>query len=165
MVMHCMPMSQSTRVIDAGESELIARRMLATLVEVLAPERGRAQHTLEEARERVRSHLVQERSVVVSELAGEVVGHKLLRVEDDERGGTTGLFGTIYVAPAHRRQGIASQLIHFGETWFVKRGKERATTYSDRDNTPRLGLFRRHSFEQRLMPRDFVAFSRRIGAE
>ncbi len=140
------------RPLDAGseaELELVARRMRATLVEVVDPERGAAMYTLDWLRDRVRFHLDPARStgaVFVAELDGEVVGHGIVRMETDDAGARFGLYSTTYVAPAHRRRGAAGALLDAGEAWFAPRAPAYTATWTADGNGPLIGLYQARGY-------------------
>ena len=145
-----------------AEIALVAERMRATLVEVLGQARGEALYTLEWLRDRVRYHLDPDRvaAVFLAEADGEVVGHTILRREED--GAPLGLFSTIFVAPSHRRQGIASALLRHGEEWIRAQGLPRAATNTGQENTPLLHLFEAHGYRAVLRTEEMVRLVRKL---
>ncbi|MCP4809161.1 MAG: GNAT family N-acetyltransferase [Proteobacteria bacterium] len=128
----------------AGEAELdlVARRMRATLAEVIGPD-GESMYTLEWLRDRVRQHLDGRHvgAAFVAELDGAVAGHTIVRREEG-----CGLFSTTYVDPAARRAGIAEALLERGEEWIRAQGLERAATHTAGGNTPLLKLYERRGY-------------------
>lgn len=142
------------RPIDAEreeEIELVAARMRATLEEVLGQERGRSMYSLEWLRDRVRFHLDPARStgavlVAVDADDGAIVGHTIVRVQEDAEdasagGAPFGYFSTTYVAPERRRGGVARALVERGEAWMRERGMRRAATDTSETNARLIELF------------------------
>lgn len=147
------------------EIQLVAQRMRETLVEVLGEEVGGEMYTMEWLIDRVMFHLDPTRcngAVFVSEDSGEISGHTIVRVEQDEAFGEIGLFSTTYVIPAARRQGVAALLLARGEQWMRSQGTTRAVTYTDADNTPLQELYQSHGYKMIDMPKNFVALSKRL---
>jgi GNAT superfamily N-acetyltransferase len=147
------------------EIELVAARMRDTLVEVLGEARGGGMYTHEWLVERVRWHLDPARStgevlVADPEHGGPIIGHAIVRLDDDGEGRPIGLFSTIFVASQARRTGIASTLIQHGEAWMRSHGMATSVTYTDKDNGKLQALFRRAGYELEPMPRDFVKLAK-----
>src|SRR4029079_19118147 len=95
-----------------GEIELVAARMRQTLVEVLGEETGGSMYSMEWLIDRVKFHLDPAKCVGVVYVAEDesgIVGHTIVRLEDDDKFGAIGLFSTTYVIPDARRQGFAEQ--------------------------------------------------------
>jgi len=135
----------SIRALTAAEGERIvevARRMRATLVEVLGAERGSALYPMRWLRARARAHVKGEGGAVfVAERAGALVGHTIVRDERDH-----GLFSTTYVPPRHRRRAVASRLLDRGEAWMRARGLSSTATCTDARNAPLIRLFERRGY-------------------
>jgi len=154
------PLEPAARV----EVELVARRMADTLDEVLGANRDSERYGHDWLVNRVLQHLDPSQidgQVLVAAKSGVVVGHTIVRIDADEAGNAIGLFSTIYVAPAHRRSGIATALIKRGEAFFHDRAM-RTVTYTDRGNQKLQELFLRHGYSMTPMPRNFVALSRQL---
>jgi GNAT superfamily N-acetyltransferase len=140
------------REIDAGsemEIDLVATRMRATLEEVLGEERGREMYSMEWLRDRVRFHLDPARStgaVFVAEDGEAIVGHTIVRIERDDDAGPFGLFSTTYVAPSHRRAGVAKLLLARGEAWMRAHAMSSAATDTSESNTKLIQLFEQHGY-------------------
>jgi len=151
---------------EAAELDLVALRMGLTLIEVLGPARGAALYTREWLRDRARFHIDPTRStgeIFLAELmsnasprsdtsitsptssASEIVGHTIVRLEDDEAG-AFGLFSTTWVDPAHRRLRVADRLVDGGEAWFRGHGVTRFATDTSDANTALLALFSRRGY-------------------
>jgi GNAT superfamily N-acetyltransferase len=127
----------------ASEEEiaLVARRMRATLAEVVGAARGPEMFTLEWLMERVRWHLEPSRAAVfLAEHGGAIVGHTIVR-EQPWRGGPSGLFSTTYVAPEARRLGVARALLERGEAWMRERGLPSASTWTAAHNVKLIRLY------------------------
>jgi hypothetical protein len=81
-----------------AEIALVAQRMRDTLVEVEGPEVGGSLYSMDWLRERVRWHLNPLEAVARVYLAidadQQVIGHTIVRKEEDEERGTFGLFST-----------------------------------------------------------------------
>jgi len=132
------------------EIDLVARRMRQTLEEVLGEARGREVYSLDWLRDRVRFHLDPARStgaVFLAERGGVVVGHTIVRVEQEAGDpGVFGLFSTTWVAPEARRQGVANTLLERGEAWMRERALPRAATYTSTTNAPLIRLYEARSY-------------------
>lgn len=121
---------------DTSEVAVVVQRMEDTLVEVLGEDRGRNLTTRGWREERVLWHLRKPSADgFIAVVDGEIAGHILVRVEDG-----IGRFGTIQVAPAFRRRGVASALVAAGEAWMAERGCSQSTTWTADDNR-RLHVF------------------------
>lgn len=150
------------------EVVFVATRMRATLMEVLGAEQGAAMYELDWLVDRVRFHLDPERctgAVFVADADGEVVGHTIVRVEEDPEdpdvdATSVGLFSTTYVAPAGRRRGVADLLLGRGEDWMRAQGQAVAITYTDPDNEPLIALYRERGYDLAAAGDDFVRLSR-----
>lgn len=137
------------RALDRGseeEKELVARRMRLTLQEVLGEEEGRALYTMDWLRARLDWHLDPEATVAEVLLAcslegGTILGHTIVRVEQEENGQPFGLFSTTYVDPAARRMGAARALVTAGEAWLEAQGMTTFATDTAQDNPRLIGLF------------------------
>ena len=154
------------RVDTDEEIKLVAARMQTTLVEVLDEERGRGMYTMDWLVERVRSHLHGGKftgQVFVAEVEREnIVGHTIVRVDEDEAGAPTGLFSTFYVVPSARNSGIASRLLKRGEEWMVEQGLNRARTYTHEDNPGLQQLCIAHGYSMKPMPDQFVVLEKAL---
>lgn len=133
-----------------AEIELVARRMRATLMEVVGAARGEAMYSLDWLQDRVRFHLDPARSTAAVYLAvrpdGTIAGHTIVRIEEEEGRAPFGLFSTTYVAAEHRRQGVATALLEKGEAWIRAQGLGESATYTARDNEPLIEHYRRHGY-------------------
>jgi GNAT superfamily N-acetyltransferase len=155
------------RAIDSTATdaiELIAKRMLLTLIEVLGEERGRSMYTLEEAIQRVMWHLNSDQSMarvfVAENSRDEMVGHTIVRVDDDGEGGDIGLFATTYVVPEVRRAGVAGHLLATGEHWMREQGLPVAATYTEENNTKLQQLYLQRGYSMTAMPKRFVKLAK-----
>ena len=132
-----------------AEIALVAQRMQLTLMEVIDEERGKAMYGLEWLIDRVRWHLDARQctgAVYVAERANDVVGHTIVRVDQDEVSNPMGLFSTTYVAESARRIGIADALIAKGEGWMREQGMRVAATQTAETNTPLIRLYEKHQY-------------------
>jgi len=128
---------------------LVASRMRRTLVEVLGLERGEAMCSLDWLRARVLWHLDPTNCVgqVFLAVCSEVVlGHTIVRIENDAGAHPHGLFSTIYVDPEQRRRGVGSRLLFAGERWFRGNGVEKFATKTAKANAKLVELFGRHGY-------------------
>lgn len=145
---------------------LIGRRMLATLEEVLGAERAHELYTLEQTVERVRWHLnpsaVAAAVFVVDTAEGKCVGHAIVRIDQDEENREFGLFGTLYVDPAARNQGVATALIGRGEQWVRNQSLKRVATYTDEHNHKLQTLFLSKGYLLSPMPKQFVKLQKEL---
>lgn len=131
------------------EIELVAARMRATLEEVLGAERGRTMYTMAWLIARVRQHIdgdLDSEVLLAENASGDIVGHTIVRVDEGRNGDTIGLFSTIYVVPAYRRQAVATQLIQAGENWMAARGLATFSTYTSTTNDKLIHLFQKHGY-------------------
>lgn len=145
-ICHIRPLDASS----PAEIDLVASRMRETLVEVLGEERGTNLYTMEWLRDRVRFHLDPERStaaIFLSEDAGCITGHTIVRVERENGRKEIGLFSTIFVQRPSRRMGIANGLVLRGEEWMLEHGLAEAVTYTSDSNVKLINLYRKHGYE------------------
>jgi len=129
--------------------DIIAKRMGLTLAEVIGEAEGKAMYTPEWLVARVRWHLDPDTctgAVFAAMLEGSVLGHTIVRVEQDEKGGPMGLFSTSYVDPAARRRGIADALLNVGEDWMREQGMPVAATHTAATNAPLIALYEKHAY-------------------
>lgn len=159
----------SIREIDPDspdEIELVATRMRRTLIDVLGAERGSALYTLDWLRARVRWHLdpVQTTAKVFlsEDSEGHVTGHTIVRVEVEGGEEPFGIFSTIYVEPAFRRQGIATALLLRGEQWLREQGLARAVTNTAETNQRLIDLFARHGYAIQLAESEMVQLGKAL---
>lgn len=133
-----------------AEIDLVAQRMRQTLIEVEGEEAGTALYTLAWLRDRVRFHLdpaqCQGRVMLAQWDDGDVVGHCIVRAEQDDEGGRYGLFSTTYVVPAARRHALASRLLLAGEAWMASQGLQRSATWTSATNIKLIGLYEKHGY-------------------
>ena len=129
------PLDRSTPAAEAREVALVAARMRLTLEEVLGQERGQAMYDLPWLEDRVRQHLDGRLpgAVLLACVGDAIVGHTIVRAED-HAGTRIGLLSTIWVAPAARRQGVASALLDASEAWMRAQGLPEAHTCTATDN-------------------------------
>ncbi len=146
--------SISLRTIDPGsarEIETIAHRMRLTLIEVLGPERGTEFYTKDWLIDRVRFHLdpqqCQGQIFVAADAAGELAGHSIVRVEEDDYGEPYGLFSTTYVVPEYRRLGWAEAFLRAGEAWMQTQCLHRAATATALHNKKLIQLYQKHGYQ------------------
>ena len=137
---------------SAGEIETVAGRMRLTLMEVEGEAVGGSLYTLDWLRVRVRWHLDPAActgEVFVAEAPGEgIVGHTIVRLEQDEGGDPFGLFSTTYVVPAWRRHGVAAALLDCGQAWLRGHGMSSISTWTSATNTPLIELYARHGYAE-----------------
>ena len=142
---------------NLAEITLVAERMRLTLIEVEGPEVGGSMYTLDWLVDRVRFHLDPARSegavfVAVSPTAdltnieSAVLGHTIVRVESWPENPRFGLFSTTYVAPPHRRSGVASLLLSRGEAWMIARALPSSSTWTSATNHGLIRLYESHGY-------------------
>ena len=116
--------------------------------------------------ERVKFHLNPENcigAILVAEDAGQgIVGHTILRVENDEELGRFGLFSTFYVVPEYRNIGIASRFIEAGEEWMADNGMDTFRTFTATDNERLHRLMRRHGYEIEIEKGEMVSLCKTV---
>lgn len=149
------------------EIELVAQRMRATLEEVLGVERGRTMYTMDWLINRVRQHLEGDLAgavLVAEDAAGTMRGHTIVRIDEGRDGAALGLFSTIYVVPAYRRQAIAARLIQGGEAWMIERGVRTFATYTSATNEKLIHLFRKYGYAvvEQIVEKEMVIIEKRI---
>ena len=148
------------------ELETIAERMGQTLTEVLGSERGGTMYSREWLLDRVRFHLNPQLctgAVLVYELNGALVGHAIVREQQEEWQGETrtiGLLSTIYVLPANRGAGVASKLLDAAEAWFAEHGLHEMVTYTAPWNTGLQRLMNSRGYTCTPVNEDFVRLCR-----
>ncbi|WP_269531451.1 GNAT family N-acetyltransferase [Chitinimonas sp. BJYL2] len=132
------------------EITLVAARMRATLIEVEGEAAGTAMYSLDWLQDRVRFHLdgrAQAAQVLLAELPdGQIAGHTIVRVEQAGEAGHHGLFSTSYVAPEHRRGGIASALLGAGEDWLLSQHVPELATWTSATNHGLIALYARFGY-------------------
>lgn len=156
---------------DDAEIQLVAARMRDTLIEVLGPARGATMYTMPWLIQRVRWHLNPALCLgqvfVISDAEGDVVGHTIVRVEQDDDGGPLGLISTTYVVPERRRAGLAEALLHAGEAWLTAHGATRLATNTSETNWPLIHLYQKAGYRitHRAPDAQMVQLSRQAGAQ
>jgi len=147
-----------------SEVTLIAERMRETLVEVLGAQEGQDMYTIKWLIERVKWHLNPDEVIgqvfVAENAAGEVVGHTIVRIDDDGEGQAIGLFSTTFVDPASRNLGTASALLARGERWMIEQGMREALTYTEEGNIKLQKLYLGHGYTMSPMPKRFVKLAK-----
>ena len=157
------------REIDAkskSEVDLVVGRMRETLITVLGPERGAAIHDLEWLRQRLYWHLDSTKTrakVFLSENAvGKITGHAIARLERSEDGQEFGFFSTIFVAPEHRKQGIALALMHQVESWFRENNLYKIIYFTAKTNQRLITLFTQNGYQVNDADSEFVQLTKYI---
>lgn len=79
---------------------------------------------------------------------------------DLEFGGRQATLTDLYVAPSHRRRGLASEAIHLAENVLAKRGIGALELQVERDNAEAFAFYRRLGFEEH----DRAPLSKRIAS-
>jgi GNAT superfamily N-acetyltransferase len=137
---------------DEGEIDLVAQRMRDTLIEVEGPEVGGAMYSMDWLRDRVRWHLdpskVLAKVYLALSVAGDIVGHTIVRRETGEAGAHFGLVSTTYVIPASRRDGVAQQLLEAGERWMESLDLPSSSTWTSTTNAKLIGLYEKNGYRQ-----------------
>ena len=140
--------------------------MQQTLVEVLGQVRGGSMYDVAWLQDRVRFHLDPERctgAIFVARGPGaELVGHTIVRIEQEPPGPPYGLFSTTQVVEEARRAGVASRLLDRGERWMSEHGLERAATHTAHDNAGLIALYAQRGYEIVLRADDMVQLSRAL---
>lgn len=135
--------------ISSVEIDLVAQRMLQTLIEVEGPVRGSSLYTIEWLVARVRWHLdgaCCRGRVLLAELPHKsIAGHMIVRLESTD-GVPFGLVSTAYIEPAFRRVGLASALLAYSEAWFSEQGMASCSTWTSGTNAPLIALYERHGY-------------------
>lgn len=135
---------------SSEEIELVAQRMRQTLVEVVGQQRGESLYSMEWLRERVRWHLDGQKTTAKIFLAeflpSSIVGHAIARLEKSETGEIYGYFSTLFVAPEHRQQGVATALMNQVESWFLHHKMPKIIYNTATTNERLLRLFRNQGY-------------------
>lgn len=155
------------RDLDPGaeaEIDLVAARLRETLVEVLGEERGGAMYAMEWLRERVRFHAdpTRQARVLLAEDDGAIVGHTMARLEHDEAG-PHGWFSTIFVAPTHRRRGVAVKLADETEAWLRALGVPRLAYATGARHARVITFFERRGYRIVARENEMVRLERSVG--
>jgi GNAT superfamily N-acetyltransferase len=136
---------------SSKEIELVASRMRLTLIEVLGQEKGESLYTDEWLQERVQFHLDPNKSTgqvfVAENSQGQVIGHFIARIENNESGERIGLGSTIYVVPEFRKQGVALSLLKTAEAWMMFHGMTEAVYYTATHNAKLISLYSKHGYK------------------
>ena len=134
---------------STAEVDLVAQRMLQTLIEVEGPVRGSSLYTMEWLVARIHWHLdasVCRGRVLLAELPRkQVAGHTIVRLESTESA-QFGLVSTTYIDPALRRTGVASALLVYSERWFSEQGMPSCCTWTSSANAALIALYKRHGY-------------------
>jgi GNAT superfamily N-acetyltransferase len=140
--------------------------MRRTLCEVLGEERGTEMYSMAWLIERVLWRLDENNVVGEVFLAenedGNVIGHTIVRIDQDDTGHDIGVFSTTYVDPDFRRSGIAARLLERGETWMRDHNMTEAVTYTDVDNVKLQNLYITHGYVMSEMSEQFVKLAKFI---
>lgn len=151
---------------DPAEIALVASRMRQTLVEVLGEERGGSMYSMEWLIDRVMFHLdptvCTGRVVLAVSDNEEILGHTIMRVQDDEALGRHGLFSTFYIVSKARGHGIAKAFLELGEDWMKSVGMTASMTCTDKDNVPLISLMRSSGYEVVLEKDDMVVLCKQL---
>jgi GNAT superfamily N-acetyltransferase len=131
------------------EVELVAQRMLQTLIEVEGLDRGSSLYTMDWLVARVRWHLDGESCrgrVLLAEFPHkQIAGHTIVRLEPKESA-QIGLVSTTYTDPAFRRTGVATALLAYSERWFSEQAMPTCCTWTSSTNAPLIALYKRHGY-------------------
>lgn len=160
--MHIRPINPSS----LEEITLVAERMRETLNEVLGPERGTTMYTLDWLKDRVHYHLDSDRcdgQVFVAASSDQtILGHAIIRLEDQADEGPVGLFSTIFVASPYRRQGVAKSLMATVESWVRTKQRTRLIYHTATSNLKLIQLFQSQGYEIILTTEDMVRLVKNI---
>ena len=136
----------------AEETDLVAQRMRATLIEVEGEEAGTALYSMDWLRERVRWHLDADQVAACVLLAegnmGLILGHTIVRREFEQDGREYGLVSTTYVLPESRRLGVAAALLQAGEEWMLSLGLGSSATWTSSTNLKLIRIYEKHGYRQ-----------------
>jgi GNAT superfamily N-acetyltransferase len=83
---------------------------------------------------------------VAADDPGVIVGHTILRANTMPDGRVYGLVSTTYVAPDHRRAGLADRLLARGEAWMREQGMTEAATWTSATNARLIRLYGKHGY-------------------
>ena len=84
-----------------------------------------------------------DRSILLALSDEAVVG--MIRVERESPDDLFGIY-SLWVDPAHRRQGLAARLLSEAERWACTQGARRAELFVARDADPARSLYQRHGY-------------------
>lgn len=149
-----------------SEIETVATRMRDTLIEVLGEDRGAQMYTLEWLIDRVRFHLDRDRCTgevfLATNSSGDILGHTIVRLDQEENSNLIGLFSTFYISPNHRQMGIGRAFFSAGEQWFCQHGMALAVTYTHPTNIGLRTLAEKIGYRCDPINEDFVRLSKPI---
>jgi len=135
-----------------ADFDWVAQGMHLTLVEVEG-EKGRQTYSLPWARERLREMLDRPAPfgakvflAVGADDPAAIAGHTILRLNTMPDGRVYGLVSTTYVDPAHRRAGIADELLARGQAWLADQGMTELATWTSATNGKLIRLYEKHGF-------------------
>ena len=90
--------------------------------------------------------------VWVAEQAGKVIGMcSVQSLISTAEGGEVGLVEDVFIAAAHRGQGVGQQLLHSLESWARTRGLRRLQLLTDKHNSGALAFYERHGWNRTRM--------------
>jgi GNAT superfamily N-acetyltransferase len=147
--------------LSAFEVELVAQRMLQTLVEVLGEEEGSSMYSMDWLIHRVRWHLnplhTNGRVFLLEDPIGTITGHAIARID---HGSSFGYFATIFIETSSRRKGAASRLINHVEDWFLQFNMTKVHYNTAVDHVAVLNLFKSHGYDITHVEADMVQLTK-----
>jgi len=85
--------------------------------------------------------------LVARDEGGAPIGHSIFSMKTDPAGSRYGSFYTRYVAPEHRRKGVASRMLEIAERWFSDGGAQYLSAQTHVTNLALQGLFRSRGYQ------------------
>lgn len=141
---------------NPNEVDLIVGRCMETILEMVPefnndPMLAREvieDFTFSQMKERIMgaTHDPHHKIVVASDLDGEMLGHSIFSIKKDADNFTYGSFFTRYIAPEHRRMGLASRMLQEAEEWMKQMGAQYFLAQTHVKNYKLQNLFRKHGY-------------------
>lgn len=86
--------------------------------------------------------------VVEEQSTGNLVGHSIFSIKTNEEGVKYGFCFSRFIAPEHRRKGLAGKLLQLAEEWWVLNGAQYAIAHTHVSNLNLQKLFNKFGFER-----------------
>ena len=142
---------------NPNEVDLIVGRCMETVLETVPefnndPMMARdalPNFTFEEMKSKIlgATHDPHHKIIVASAMDGEMMGHSIFSIKKDSDGFTYGSFFSRYIAPEHRRMGLASRLLEEAEGWMKEMGAQYSQAQTHVKNYKLQNLFRKFGYK------------------
>lgn len=142
------------RTIDMSRSEEldeVARNTLRSHQETIPETRGRTDlqnMTFESMRDMLANAFQKpdRHCLIVLNAAGQVIGHRILKIKVDAHGDRFGEGWNLFIDPDYRKLGIASQLMLEADAWFRAQGVKYLETGTHVDNVKMQNLYAKQGY-------------------